>query len=146
MQKLFLNSFFVLSKTCYLRYVFFIFLLVLVGVIIMLSNCSLFLVFHIWESIVVVNVTISFLVLGQRLLICAVVVCSLFVSDFYNIFGNNSRFFYFFWSQYTGHIISSFFWHNLQFGDLNVSDWSIDILHDLSEFFKSKYIRLHYHH
>ena len=30
----------------------------------MLSNCSLFLVFHIWESIVIVNVSISFLVLG----------------------------------------------------------------------------------
>ena len=88
----------------------------------MLSNCSLFFVFYIWESIVIVNVTISFLVLGQRLLICAVVVCILFVSDFYNFFGNDSRFFYFFWSQNTGDIISSFFWHNLQFGDLNVFD------------------------
>ena len=117
-----MNSFFVLSKTCYLRYVFFIFLLVLVGVVIMLSNCSLFFVFYIWESIVIVNVTISFLVLGQRLLICAMVVCILFVSDFYNFFGNDSRFFYFFWSQSTGDIISSFFWHNLQFGDLNVFD------------------------
>ena len=69
-QKLFLNSSIVFSLTCFLWYVclvffksFFIFIIVLVGNIIALSNCSLFFVFHIWQSIAVVSVSTSFLVL-----------------------------------------------------------------------------------
>ena len=43
---------------------YFTFIIVLVGGIVVLSNCSLFLVFRIWESIAIVNVSTTFLVLG----------------------------------------------------------------------------------
>ena len=67
-QKLFLNSSIVLFITCYLQCVcimsfrsFFMFMIVLVSGIIVLPNCSLFLVFYIWLSNVMVN---NFLILG----------------------------------------------------------------------------------
>ena len=44
---------------------FFMFIIALVVGIIVLTNCSLFLVFHVWVSIVTVNVRTSFLVLGD---------------------------------------------------------------------------------
>lgn len=40
------------------------FMVVLVSGIIVLPNCSLFLVFYIWLSIVMVNVETNFLILG----------------------------------------------------------------------------------
>ena len=43
---------------------FFIFMITLVAGIIVWSNCSLFLVFHMWVSIVVVSVWVSFFVFG----------------------------------------------------------------------------------
>ena len=39
-------------------------MIVILGGIIALSNCSLCLVFHIWQSIVVVNVRTNFVVLS----------------------------------------------------------------------------------
>ena len=57
-------------------------MIVLVEGIIVLSNCSLFLIFHIWESIVIVNVCISFIVLGgnDNAEIVSVVVVRIFFS------------------------------------------------------------------
>ena len=62
----------------------------------------------------------------QRLLICVAVVCILFVSDFYTIFGNDSRFFYSFCSQYTGDIYLLFFGIIYSWGILSAFDQSID--------------------
>ena len=43
---------------------FLIFVITLVAGMIVLLNCSLFLVFHVWDSIVVVSVRVSFFVFG----------------------------------------------------------------------------------
>ena len=104
-QKLFLNSSILLSITCCLQCVciFFksFFMIVILGGIIALSNCSLCLVFHIWQSIVVVNVRTNFVVLSGNdkaeivnVLQRGVFFLILFVLDFY-IFGSDSRSFYF---------------------------------------------------
>ena len=41
-------------------------MITLVAGMIVLLNCSLFLVFHVWDSIVVVSVRVSFFVFGGR--------------------------------------------------------------------------------
>ena len=60
---------------------FLIFMITLVAGMIVSSNCSLFLVFHMWVSIVVVSVRVSFLflVIVTRIILLGYVVIVYFV-------------------------------------------------------------------
>ena len=59
---------------------FLIFMITLVAQMIVLSNCSFFLAFHMWVSIVVVSVRVSFfLVVVTRMILLGYVVMVYFV-------------------------------------------------------------------
>ena len=107
---------------------FLIFMITLVAGMIISSNCSLFLVFHIWVSIVIVSVTVSFFAFGGCdkdgifRICCDGVFC--FCVKFDN---NTSKYFCFYYSQCKDGLYSLFYHTICNLGISNIFDWSIYI-------------------